>query len=60
MRLPAGTIVVDRALWSPTAAIVGQLGHRLALAGQAISPFELVPQYFRRTAAEEKWDANRV
>ena len=50
---------MDRGLWSPTAAIVGQLGHRLALAGQAISPFELVPKYFRRTAAEEKWDANR-
>lgn len=58
--LPPGTMVVDRALWAPTAAIVGQLGRELVLAGQGVSPFELVPQYFRRTAAEEKWDANRA
>ena len=30
--IPAGTMVVDRVLWPPTAAIVGQLGHRLILA----------------------------
>jgi tRNA threonylcarbamoyladenosine biosynthesis protein TsaB len=58
--LPAGAILVEAALWSPTAAIVGQLGHRLVSAGRGVSPFELVPQYFRRTAAEEKWDANRA
>ncbi len=58
--LPPGTNIVDRARWSPTAAIVGQLGHRLVLAGQGVSPFELVPQYFRRTAAEEKWHAKRA
>ena len=58
--LPSGVMVVDRALWSPTAAIVGQLGGQLVLAGHGVSPFELVPQYFRRTAAEEKWDAKGV
>jgi tRNA threonylcarbamoyladenosine biosynthesis protein TsaB len=54
------TTVVDRSLWSPTAVIVGQLGRVFAMAGQGISPFGLVPQYFRRTAAEEKWDAKRA
>lgn len=58
--LPPGTIVVDRALWSPTAAMVGQLGRKQILAGQGVSPFELVPEYFRRTAAEEKWDAKQA
>jgi tRNA threonylcarbamoyladenosine biosynthesis protein TsaB len=58
--LPPGTIVVDQALWSPMAANVGQLGRGLVLAGRGASPFELVPQYFRRTAAEEKWDAKRA
>jgi len=55
--LSPDTIVVEQALWPPTAAIVGQLGRELVLAGQGVSPFELVPQYFRRTAAEENWDA---
>jgi tRNA threonylcarbamoyladenosine biosynthesis protein TsaB len=58
--LTPGVNVVERELWAPTAAIVGQLGHRFTLAGQGISPFELVPQYCRRTAAEEKWDAKGV
>jgi tRNA threonylcarbamoyladenosine biosynthesis protein TsaB len=58
--LPPGTIVVDQALWSPTAAIIGQLGREQVLAGQGVSPFELVPEYFRRTAAEEKWDAKQA
>lgn len=58
--IPQGTILVEAALWSPTASIVGQLGRGLVLAGQGVSPFELVPQYFRRTAAEEKWDAKRA
>jgi tRNA threonylcarbamoyladenosine biosynthesis protein TsaB len=55
--LPPGTAVVDQGLWPPTAAVVGQLGGVLARAGKSLSPFEIVPHYFRRTAAEEKWDA---
>jgi tRNA threonylcarbamoyladenosine biosynthesis protein TsaB len=55
-RLGTQTVVVDRALWAPTAAAVGQLGWRAFAAGGRASPFELVPQYFRRTAAEEKAD----
>ncbi len=58
--LAPGVNVVERALWAPTAGSVGQLVQRFALAGQGVSPFELVPQYFRRTAAEEKWDAKGV
>lgn len=53
-QLAAAVVVVDPALWVPTASAVGQVGWRAFAAGQRVSPFELVPQYFRRTSAEEK------
>ncbi len=56
-QLPPGARVVDEALWAPTAASVGRIGHALFLAGERTSVFDLVPQYFRRTAAEEQWEA---
>jgi tRNA threonylcarbamoyladenosine biosynthesis protein TsaB len=53
-RLPQGVGVVDRTLWSPSAAAVG----RLAIDGLAerslASAIELLPRYYRATAAEEK------
>ncbi len=52
-RLPSGVAALDRTLWSPTAAAVGSLGWRLFSEGARTSAFDLVPQYFRRTAAEE-------
>jgi tRNA threonylcarbamoyladenosine biosynthesis protein TsaB len=55
-RLPPGVIVVDRALWMPTATVVGQIGFEQYSAGRRDDVFQLVPQYFRRTAAEEQWD----
>ncbi|MEX0677636.1 MAG: tRNA (adenosine(37)-N6)-threonylcarbamoyltransferase complex dimerization subunit type 1 TsaB [Pirellulales bacterium] len=58
-RLGAETIVVDSALWAATAAAVGRLGWRAFAAGKRTSPFELVPQYFRRAAAEEKAEDRR-
>jgi tRNA threonylcarbamoyladenosine biosynthesis protein TsaB len=56
-QLPPGARVVDEALWAPTAVSVGRIGHGMFLAGNRAGVFDLVPQYFRRTAAEEQWDA---
>ena len=57
--LPAGVIVADEAAWSPTAAAVGRLGAQLAIAGRLTNPLELVPHYYRQSAAEEKAAAAR-
>jgi tRNA threonylcarbamoyladenosine biosynthesis protein TsaB len=55
-RLPAGVRVLDANLWSPTAATIGRIGWRQFQAGHRDNAFDLVPEYFRRTAAEEQWD----
>lgn len=44
--------------WQPNARWVGRLGLKYALAGQLTSCWELSPLYVRKSAAEEKWDAN--
>jgi tRNA threonylcarbamoyladenosine biosynthesis protein TsaB len=53
-RLPAGVEVVDEALWQPSAAATGRLAIELAQRGIETPPLELVPHYYRRSAAEEK------
>jgi tRNA threonylcarbamoyladenosine biosynthesis protein TsaB len=53
-RLPQGVTAVDRTLWAPTAAAVGRVGWQHYCRGQRISVFDLVPHYYRKTAAEEK------
>jgi len=58
-RLGAQTVKVDSRLWAPTATAVGRLGWRAFAAGGRASPFELVPRYFRRTAAEETAEGKR-
>jgi tRNA threonylcarbamoyladenosine biosynthesis protein TsaB len=58
--LPAGVVIADERLWNPTAAAVGRLGFVLFNRGREISPLELVPDYFRKSAAEEKADAARL
>jgi tRNA threonylcarbamoyladenosine biosynthesis protein TsaB len=55
-RLPPGVVVVEQALWAPMATVVGQIGFEQFAAGRRDGVFQLVPQYFRRTAAEEQWD----
>jgi tRNA threonylcarbamoyladenosine biosynthesis protein TsaB len=52
---PRATLV-DRALWGASAAAVGRVGWQAFAEGQRSSALELVPRYFRRTAAEEQWD----
>jgi tRNA threonylcarbamoyladenosine biosynthesis protein TsaB len=53
-------VVLDPALWAPTAGVVGAVGWRLFSAGQRTEVFDLLPQYFRRTAAEEQWDRKQA
>lgn len=58
--LPTGVTIVDEAYWLPTAASIGQVGFRQFAAGDRIGAFELMPVYFRRTAAEEQWERRRA
>ena len=53
-QLPQSVKAVAKNLWRPSAIAVGQLGIELALNSQQVQPMQLVPQYYRQSAAEEK------
>jgi tRNA threonylcarbamoyladenosine biosynthesis protein TsaB len=53
-RLPAGVLALDPSLWAPTAEATGQLAWQKYRTGQRDDVFTLLPQYYRRTAAEEQ------
>ena len=53
-RLPQGVEVVAKKWWQPGAVAVGQLGVTLASQAMQLNPMQLVPQYYRKSAAEEK------
>jgi tRNA threonylcarbamoyladenosine biosynthesis protein TsaB len=53
-QLPPGVFPVDSRLWYPRAATVGRLGHAAFTAGREVNPVQLVPNYYRQSAAEEK------
>jgi len=53
-RLPAGVQTLPPALWAPRAAGVASLAWRRYQAGQRDSMWQLVPNYGRASAAEEK------
>jgi tRNA threonylcarbamoyladenosine biosynthesis protein TsaB len=53
-KLPTGVDAVEKKLWTPQAGVVGRLGYDLFLAGQTTDPVQLVPNYYRKSAAEEK------
>jgi tRNA threonylcarbamoyladenosine biosynthesis protein TsaB len=53
-RLPSGVTVVDEAYRTPRAETVGQLAYGKYLAGERGDLWQLAPQYFRPSAAEEK------
>lgn len=53
-RLPAGVQAIDEVLWHPSAAATGRLATELASRGITTPPLELVPHYYRKSAAEEK------
>jgi len=52
--LPAGVVVADESFWEPKASAAGALGFELLKRGGDVSPLELVPHYYRKSAAEEK------
>jgi tRNA threonylcarbamoyladenosine biosynthesis protein TsaB len=58
--LPPGVAVVDESLWPPSAASIGRLGFRQFTAGLRIGVFQLMPVYYRRTAAEEQWERRQT
>jgi tRNA threonylcarbamoyladenosine biosynthesis protein TsaB len=56
-RLPSHAVVVDREHWIPQAATVGQVGHLEHRSGKRDDLWKLAPQYYRKSAAEEKFEA---
>lgn len=56
-QLPAEVQPVQESLWLPAARTVGVLGYRRFLAGHVDDPWQFVPRYYRRSAAEDKWDS---
>ncbi|HEY5311981.1 MAG TPA: tRNA (adenosine(37)-N6)-threonylcarbamoyltransferase complex dimerization subunit type 1 TsaB [Pirellulales bacterium] len=59
-QVPAQVEIVASSRWFPTAAAVGQLAAWRFQCGQHDDVWQLVPRYFRRSAAEEKWEAARL
>ncbi len=53
-RIPSGIPLLDEGLWAPTARSVGQLGVRAYREGRQDDLWKLVPQYYRKSAAEER------
>lgn len=58
--LPAGVIVAPEGAWQPSAETVGRLGLMKFTRGETINPLELVPNYYRKSAAEEKAEAAKA
>lgn len=58
-QIPAHVQAVANSLWAPKASTVGQLAAWRFEHGQRDDVWQLVPRYFRRSAAEEKWEAAR-
>jgi tRNA threonylcarbamoyladenosine biosynthesis protein TsaB len=56
-RLPSGVVAMDESSWRPRAAVVARLAARHYAQGRRDDLWKLVPRYYRRSAAEEKWDA---
>jgi tRNA threonylcarbamoyladenosine biosynthesis protein TsaB len=56
-RLPPGVAALEEAYWHPRAAAVGRIAARYYAQGRRDDLWKLVPHYYRRSAAEEKWDA---
>jgi len=53
-RLPQGVILADPKHWQPRAEMVGHLGYEAFQQGLTTDPMQLVPNYYRKSAAEEK------
>ncbi len=57
--LPAGVRVLEPQYWSPTASAVGRLAARRFTQGEHDDLWALAPRYYRRSAAEERWERKR-
>jgi tRNA threonylcarbamoyladenosine biosynthesis protein TsaB len=55
LRLPAGVVPVPQEEWEPAAASVGQLAWQLYQTGRRDDLWKLSPEYYRPSAAEEKF-----
>jgi len=55
-QLPAKVVALDATYWKPRASVVGRLGFMEFQRGRSVDPMQLVPNYFRKSAAEEKAD----
>ena len=55
--LPPGVAAAPESNWVPQASAVARLGLAAYLRGDVTDPIQLVPQYYRRSAAEEKAQA---
>ena len=58
-RLPEGIRLVEKRLWTPEAATVGRLAYHQYTAGRRDDLWKMTPRYYRKSAAEEKWDQMR-
>lgn len=56
-RLPAEIDVVGDDCWTPQAATVGRVGYLEFQSGRRDDLWALAPEYYRKSAAEEKFDA---
>ena len=54
--LPTSVTLVDSQIWTPRAVTVGKLAVAQYENGRRDDLFRLAPQYYRPTAAEEKWN----
>lgn len=59
-QLPPQVEVLPEACWQPQAATVGALAGRKFQQGERQDVWGLVPHYFRKPAAEEKWEQRRA
>jgi tRNA threonylcarbamoyladenosine biosynthesis protein TsaB len=57
LRLPTHVTLLEQKYWTPRSAMVAQLANRQYTAGRRDDLWTLLPQYSRRSAAEEKWEA---
>ena len=59
-RLPSHVRALEPHYWLPRASVVARLAARDHSLGRRDDLWKLVPHYFRRSAAEEKWDARET
>ena len=59
-RLPSGVQVIAEQAWAPRAVTLGRLALAKYRRGERSDYWKLLPQYFRQSAAEEKFDQGLI